>query len=143
MQDYDFMQALEMIENEIVKLAGFEIIGQALTQFIYALHPNGDFTRKGDQWVYDPNFVTISIHYKKSRNIVLCLRGNPQEFDEDKRDFLSLEPAMAGYSRCKITSDCYPPDRYLAVASYYIERAYELWQRGRTRSQKTPKTIES
>lgn len=96
--------------------------------FISSLH-RGNWEKKGTQWVYDPNFVTFSIHYQRAHNVTVCLRGNPHEFIPFGH--LPLKPAQSGYSRCKVESV-----NQLDALLCYIRRAYEIWTEGRTRAQK-------
>ncbi len=43
------------------------------------------------QWVYDPNFVGVTIHSTREWNITLSLRGTPDEFAERSKS--SIEDA--------------------------------------------------
>ena len=76
---------------------GYEFI--TVLEFIFSLE-KGDFTKKGTSWVYDPNFVVLSIHSKIASNVTIDLRGNVYEFPQFSH--LPLVNAQNGYSRCKV-----------------------------------------
>ena len=124
------------VEDEILKLRFISRIGLALIDFIQSIQPIGNFQFESNSWVYRPNnFVAFDIHYQRANNITLSLRGQPNEFDH----YTSL-PIYAGrgnYSRCKIESS-----NQLDAAAYYIRRALELYNRGRTRAIRSEKRIE-
>jgi len=104
--------------------------------FISALEP-GAFQKEDTQWVYRPrNFVTLSIHSKRTNNITVCLRGNVQEFAQFEH--LPLTPAQAGYCRYKMTTVS-----QLDAALCHIRRAHELSVRGRSCTQKALKIVEA
>ncbi len=105
--------------------------------FIFALTGGnlGNFTKKGTQWVYEPNFVTFSIHSQRARNVTICLRGNPHEFAQ--YEHLPLASAQHGYCRCKVESVL-----QLDAALVYIRRAHELRSKGRHRDQKEQRIVE-
>ena len=127
---------MDTIQDELLKLP---IIGEAfihVLDFISALE-SGEFVKEGTQWVYRPrNFVTISVHSQRARNITICLRGNPSEFAAFKH--LPITSALNGYSSCKMTEI----DQLDAVLCH-IRRACELSTRGRSRIQKVLKIVET
>ena len=126
------------LSTELNSLSWLKDVGRALCRFTTSLHPpkdGGGFKRKGMQWVYDPNFVGMTIHSTREWNITLSLRGTPDEFLEDLN--LPLKTQRPGYSRCKVQSA-----RQLAAAANYIERAFVIWHRGRDRLRKTPQIEE-
>jgi hypothetical protein len=116
---------------ELAKIPKLESVGNALAQYAKALHSAGHFEQKGRRSVLNPNFVTFTIQTARAKNIVLSLRGNPQEFEVHSG--LPLKPDRNGYSSCTITSP-----KYLKDAAVNIERAHELWNRSRSREAKTP-----
>src|SRR5438445_795244 len=122
------------IEQEIQQLESISPVGLALVAFARAIHPTGDFVLESRSWIYRPdNFVTFDIHFQRANNITLSLRGGTSEFDE--YPLLPLTIGMGHvYSRCKIER----ADQ-LDAASYYIRRALELYQRGRSRPHKKQK----
>ena len=125
------------LEDDIKKLKGITRVGFSLVDFIRSIHP-GEFQLEGNYWVYRPdNFVTIDVHWKRANNITLSLRGAPTEFVTHAGSPLTYGMGNV-YSRCKIER----ADQ-LDAASYYIRRALELYQRGRSRPIRRPRTIES
>ena len=127
---------MNTIQDELLELP---IVGEAfihVLDFISSLE-EGDFVKEGTQWVHRPrNFITISIHSQQAHNVTVCLRGNPQEFAQFEH--LPLRPALAGYSRYKMEEI-----GQLDAALCYIRRAHELSVRGRARTQKTMKIVET
>jgi hypothetical protein len=154
------------IDDELKELPTLEIVGRALAQFVRSLHPKdkslgpvtqiygdgrppfteerypkGDFILRGKKWVYDPNFVTFTLHYTRTENITLSLRGHPSEFQQ--QEVLPLLPGrgavggVGGYTECRITAP-----RQLAAAAACIERAYEIWHRGSLRTPTHPVSVE-
>jgi hypothetical protein len=123
------------LNSELLALPELRDIGSALVQFIEALHPGGDFSLKGRRWVYDPNFVTLTVQSARAKNIVISLRGKPDEFPQDRDPPLRTD--QHGYSACTLDSA-----RQLAAVTSYIERAYEIWARGRSRAPTTPVVYE-
>ena len=114
---------------DLDRLPELAITGRALSQQVTALHPNGRLVPEGKRWVYEPNFVTFTVQWQRAKSIVITLRGNPLEFALSPR--LELKKDRPGYSICRVTS----PAR-LAAAASYIERAHELYARGRARPTK-------
>lgn len=118
------------------QLDDLEPLGNALARFVRALDPKGTFRREGQQWVYRPdNFVTFSIHYKRTKNIVLSLRGHSAQYKEPAEKagltdaWRDLEHGMREYSRYRITSV-----GHLLAAAYFIRLAFDYPSRGRKRS---------
>ncbi|QLE97786.1 hypothetical protein [Neptunomonas phycophila] len=126
-----------MIQNEMKKLGILADVGAALVTYSESIAEGGKFELSGSRWVVRPNnFVTFEPHYLRVLNIAVSLRGNPSEYAELPE--LPLKQGMSGYSECTITK----PDQ-LAAAAFYIRRAYELFQRGRNRTQKKQILIET
>src|SRR6266581_1856950 len=70
------------LSTELNSRLWLKAVGRALCLFTTSLHPPQDgcgFKRKGMQWVYDPNFVGVTIHSTREWNITLSLRGTPDE----------------------------------------------------------------
>ncbi|WP_456426121.1 hypothetical protein [Rhodocaloribacter sp.] len=126
-----------MIENELGKLKSLSRIGFALAEYAKAISDGGLFEKSGNRWVMRPNnFVTLEPHYQRALNIAISLRGNPDEFADFPE--LPLKEGMHGYSECSVTES-----RQLAAATFYIRRAKEIYERGRSRTQKKQKIIET
>ena len=126
-----------MIQNEMKKLGTLADVGAALVAYAESIADGGKFELSGNRWVVRPNnFVTFEPHYQRALNIAVSLRGNPSEFAELSE--LPLKEGMAGYSECSITK----PSQ-LAAAAFYVRRAHELYQRGRNRTHKNQKIIET
>ena len=126
-----------MIHEEIQKLHSLANVGMALVEYAQSLFP-GLSLRANSQgrYVASPeNFVTFSIHYQRTSNITVTLRGNPDEFLSYPE--LPLKPDMNGYSSFKLTEV-----GQLAAASAHIRRAAEIFSRGRERQPKTPVVVE-
>jgi hypothetical protein len=109
--------------------------GFALLQYAVSL-PEGkvSFENKNGRWVFDPNYVTLQIHYKRTNNIRISLRGNPEEFQIQEE--LPLKAGMGGYSECSFE---HPTQMYAATS--YIRRAWQIYNKGRNRTHTKPKTI--
>jgi hypothetical protein len=122
-------EVIVSLTDDLHRLGALAHTALALLQFAESLHPNHAVELKGERWVFNPNFVTLTPHWKRVTNIAFSLRGNPDEFPQDP--VLPLKAGMAGYSECTVTEP-----RQLAAAAAYIQRAYELYQRGRTRDRK-------
>ena len=127
---------MNTIESEIDQLRGITNIGRALVDFARSLRP-GEFHLEGKRWVFRPdNFVTMSIHCTRANNLSLSLRGAPSEYDQS--DKLKLNSGMGHvYAECKIERR-----DQLAAAASYIERAHEIYRRGRGRTPTQPVTME-
>lgn len=124
-----------MLEDEIVNLRNLKSTGLALVEFAQSLFPGTAFEQNGRRWVARPNnFVTFEVHWRRSRNISLSLRGKPDEFLLS--ECLPLRAGMGGYSECKVTNV-----RQLAAAAAYIETAAEIFTRGRARVRKQPRLV--
>jgi hypothetical protein len=123
------------IENDLGKIPHLSAIGQAIVSFASSLEP-GAFTFVSDQWVYRPeNFVTMKVQHARAKSLRFSLRGNPHEFEADP--VLTLKAGQAGYSTCVLDDP-----RQLAACLNYIQRAHTVYNRGRTRRQTTPQTVE-
>jgi hypothetical protein len=126
-----------VLENDLAEIPELKHIGTALAQFARSLFPGSDFKREGSRWVFRPeNYVTFSVHSARSRHIRLSLRGNRDEFSEHKTAPLK-KGRNPSWSECIISE----PAQLLAVASY-IDRAAELFKRGRGRVHKKPVLVE-
>lgn len=122
---------------ELRQLGELEPLGIALARFVRALDPKGTFRREGKQWVNRPdNFVTFSIHYKRTKNFVLSLRGHTAQYKEPAEKagltdawLNDLEHGMREYSKYRITSAA-----QLLAAAFFIRVAFDYPSRGRRRS---------
>ena len=123
------------IADEFHELDEINHCGFALLQYTVSL-PEGrvTFENKNGRWIFDPNYVTLQIHYKRSNNIRISLRGNPNELEI--HDELPLKAGMAGYSECSF--EC--PSQMFAATSY-IRRAFQIYNKGRNRNHTKPITI--
>jgi len=127
------MENLNLLHEELAKLEiGFDLT--PLLDFIFRLE-DGDFTKKGSSWVYEPNFVVLNIHSERARNITLDLRGNVFEFPPFAH--LPLAQAQNGYSRCKIEGIL-----QFDAALVYIRYAHKFWKEGRDRIKRERKIVE-
>jgi hypothetical protein len=127
-----------MIETEIARIPELAPTGIALVRFALALtNGQGAFEAAAtpNLWVMRPNFVTLTIQHAQARTIVFTFRGNPDEFEADP--LCPLRAAQAGYSRCTLESP-----RHLLAFARYIDRAFVIHSRGRTRDVTTPVTNE-
>ena len=126
-----------MLENEIAEIPDLKYDGIALAQFSRSLFPGSDFKRGGQRWVFRPeNYVTFAVHSARAKHIRLSLPGNRKEFEEHKGAPLR-QGRNPSWSECTLSD----PSQLLAVASY-IQRAAELFKRGRTRVHRTPVVTE-
>lgn len=122
--------------GEFRKLEDLEPVGTALARFVRALDPKGRFEPEGDRWVNRPdNFVTFSIHHKRTRNIVLTLRGHLAAYKEPAEKaglgdawLKDLERDRASYSRYRIANAT-----QLLAAAHFIKVAFDYQSRGRKR----------
>jgi hypothetical protein len=127
----------DSLHAELRQLGGLESLGNALAGFVRALDPKGTFKKERQQWVNRPdNFVTFSIHHKRTRNIVLSLRGHTAHYKEPSEraglydEWLrKLDHGMREYSMYRITSAA-----QLLAAAYFIQVAFDYPSRGRKRS---------
>jgi hypothetical protein len=126
------------LEEELSQLPELKSIGIALVDFSEALIGGTKFELEGRRWVARPeNFVTFEIHWQRTQNITLSLRGRPEEFlSHAEFPALQLTEGMAGYSGCKIESAS-----QLAAAAYYIAKAAALYQAGSKRTRTQPRII--
>lgn len=122
------------IETEMEKLPrALKHLAFAFTDFAASFDPKGSFSYETNQWVFRPkNFITFQFHYQRAKNITISLRGKYEEF-LNRDNILVLEAARGGYSRCSVFKAA-----QLSAAAYYIERAFEIYQKGRTRIPKKP-----
>jgi hypothetical protein len=126
------------VREDMNRLPKLKNMGLALIDFVESLHPGISFDKKSQRWVPSENFVTFTIHFVRSRNIVVSLRGNPDEFIQFP-DLLPLREGMGGgsYSECTLKN----PNQLPAIAMY-IQKAYELYKEGRGRKKKHPQITE-
>lgn len=128
---------LDSLHAELQQLGDLEPLGIALANYVRALDPKGTFNKEDKQWVNRPdNFVAFSIHHKRTKNIVLSLRGHTVHYkDPSERAGLGdvwlrdLEQGMREYSRYRVTSSA-----QLLAAAYFIRVAFGYSSRGRRRS---------
>ena len=125
------------IWDELKNLGPLATTAMALADFCEAIADGGQFEKSDARWVIRPNnFVTLEPHWKRVKNVAISLRGNPSEFAPLPE--LPVKAGMSGYSECKIESAS-----QLAAAAFYIRRAHEIYSRGRNRSQKGQKVVET
>ena len=124
------------IENELVELGSIARVAGGLVDFALALDKSNSIEWDGSRHVTRPNnFATFVVHHKRANNLTVTLRGKPSEFEQQSE--LEIKADQNGYSIFKLErSD------QLGAASLYVRRAYELFNRGRGRTVKSPKTIE-
>lgn len=125
------------LREEISKIPHLRNAGLAFVDYIEALFPGITFERKGRRWVPSENFVTFTIQYAQSQNIAISLRGNPSEFAEFEELKLKEGMGHGAYSECITDS----PKQLPAVA-LCIKRAYEIYNKGRSRTKKKMKVSE-
>jgi len=121
------------VREEISRLPHLKNIGLALIDYIESLHPGITFSKKGRRWVPSENFVTFTVQIARSRNIVVSLRGNPDEFL--KFEELPLKEGMGygAYSECRLESP-----KQLPAISMHIKKAYDLYSTGASRKRQHP-----
>lgn len=126
-----------MLEQEIAHLPDLKDVGFALVQFAKSQFPGISFEPNSQgRYVATPdNFVTFSVHWQRTKNITVTLRGNPDEFLSFEE--LKIKADMGGYSSFKVTDAS-----QLAAAAFCIRRAAEIYRAGRVRVQKGMKVIE-
>ena len=122
--------------SECRKLPGeIAAVAEAIVRFVSS--ESGDDWNVGDSGRWRPsseNPVTLKPQWKQARSLAVTLRGNPQEFEQGKR--LELTKDQNGYSSFRLDQAAQS-----AEAFAYISRAYVIFERGRARSQTTPKTV--
>jgi hypothetical protein len=127
---------MSQLLTEISALDAISTAARALAEFSEAISIGSKFVSEGPRFVLRPaNFVTFSVHHKRANNLTVSVRGNETEFE--KRPELLLKKDQNGYSTFK-----FEKAEQLEAAAYYIKRAFDLYERGRTRDQKTPRTVE-
>jgi hypothetical protein len=126
----------EELKGRIFELSEIEVIGWALVQYANSLSPGSKYKSESARYVLRPdNFVTFSVHSKRANNLTVSLRGKVSEFEIQPE--LKLQRDQNGYCLFKLRK----PEQLHAAASY-IQRAAELFKRGRQRMPKTPRTVE-
>ena len=127
---------MDDIESALSQLEAITRVAGGLVDYALALDPLNSLEWDGSRHVARPNnFVTFVVHHKRANNLTVTLRGKPSEFEQQSG--LEIKADQNGYSLFKLER----PDQ-LAAASWYIRRAFELFNRGRSRTPKTQKTIE-
>lgn len=123
------------ISDELNELNEINHCGFALIQYASSL-PEGEviLNNKSGRWVFQPNYVTFQIHYKRTNNIRISLRGNPNEFQVMEE--LPLKSGMDGYSECSFDN---PSQMFGAIS--YIRRAWQIYNKGRIREKTKPITM--
>jgi hypothetical protein len=132
------LDIVAVLKAEIEKLPVLSVAGVALAEFACSLFPGTELrAAANNRYVSRPhNFVTLTVHYQNARNITVTIRGNPFEFYEF--DELPLVRDRSGYSTFKLTKV-----QQLAAALFYVRRAAELFERGRSRAQKVQRVVET
>jgi hypothetical protein len=113
------------------KQANFHAGGSSLqSRLEYAKQiSNSQLVWENEQWVFRPeNFVTFRIQYKRKNGVTLYLRGTEDEFARPPSGSKTVVTSVPGYSKIIIDDYRQAPEAFFAV-----ERAYELYRRGRTR----------
>jgi len=124
----------ELIED--CGLLGSQLSATAVALVRYAASLGvSSFSKKGQRYVAEPNFVTFELHHQRARNLTISLRGNPSEFLAFPE--MKAKKSQNGYSEIKVTDV-----GQLRAAANCIARAREVFDKGRTRVLKTPKLIE-
>ena len=122
--------------NEVSQIPKLKHCASALGEFAEAL-AGAALRKQGRRWIPGRhNFVTFQVQAARNKDVVITLRGAPREFEVE--EILPLKAERSGrYSRCNFNS----PSQ-LKAAAKYIDRAYELYRRGRQRDVTTPVTLE-
>lgn len=112
--------------EEMSTISELASCGIAITQMVDDLAGSRKWSYGSHRWIKEPNFVTITIQPKK-RALRFTIRGRTSEFNQFIE--LSLKRGRAGaYSEF-----VFEKPRQLAAATFYIQHAYELFQRGGAR----------
>ena len=125
------------LRDDISKIPKLKNMGLALVDYVESLHPQIQFELKNRRWVPTENFVTFTVQFAQSQNVVISLRGNINEFIEFEELPLREGMGYGAYSECTLER----PNQLPAIAMH-IRRAYEIYQMGRTRDKKSIRIIE-
>lgn len=125
------------IREEINKIHSLRNAGLAFVDYVEALSPGILFKLKGRRWVPSENFVAFTIQHARSQNIAISLRGNPGEFAPFKELKLKKGMGRGSYTECIFDS----PIQLPAVA-LCIQRAFEIYNKGGSRTKKKLKVSE-
>ncbi len=126
------------VREEIAKILKLKNVGLALIDYVESLCPGVTFELKTKRWVPSENFVTFTVQHARSRNIVISLRGNPNEFLEFKELPLREGMGYGAYTECTLDN----PNQLPAIAMH-IQKAHQLYQQGGARDKKHPKITEA
>ena len=122
--------AIDQLRDEAKKLPELVDTIRALAAFAKSLAPEAKYWIQGERYVLYPNFVAFTVRHKRSHHLTITLRGNIGEFDGFSE--LPLKEGRAGsYADCNLRSP-----KELAAAAAYIQRAYQIYQRGGARVRK-------
>ena len=106
-----------------------------LIDFVQGLAP-GHFEKGKNRWTYNPNFLSLTIHYKRRKHIVVFVRGWPSEYAS--MDHLPLVSCGSGsYSKCYVESVM-----QMDALLFYVRRSHELWNKGRGREGTRQRLVE-
>jgi hypothetical protein len=119
------------LREEIAKIHRLTNVGLGLVDLAEALEPGLEWVEKGRRWVASENFVTFTSQHARARNIVLSLRGNPDEF----LPFAEL-PLREGMGHGAYTECTLERADQLPAAAMYVRQAHELYVAGRARLRK-------
>ncbi|MDR7033235.1 hypothetical protein [Mesorhizobium sp. BE184] len=103
----------------------------------YAASVSGNVWTKDQSGKWRPtaeNFVTIKPQWKQAKSLAVTLRGEPAEFEASSS--LDIKKDQNGYSAFRLEVASQIADAFVA-----IKRAHVLFERGRTRTKTSPKTI--
>jgi len=125
------------IDSEFSKLPS-HMAHLAFSLLAYARHVSQSQPQwENEQWVFRPqNFVTFRVHYKNTTNITLYLRGEESEFANTNPK--TVRTSVPGYSKIIINSFSQAPEAFLAV-----DRAFQLYSRGRSRTKRELRIAEA
>ena len=125
------------IRDELKNLGPLAHCGIALADYCESIADGGRFESADARWVIRPNnFITLEPHWKRTTNIAISIRGNPSEYAELAE--LRLKSGMAGYSECILTEAW-----QLCAAMFYARRANDIFRRGRNRTVRQLRLIET
>ncbi len=130
------MSANELLEECRKLPANLSSAAEAIVHYASSLVNEDWQSATSGRWKpINSNFVTLKPQWKQAGNLAVTLRGTPDEYEV--WDGLELKKDQNGYSAFRLEN----PDQ-IAAAFSYVRRAHKLFERGRTRSHKTPKTLE-
>lgn len=126
------------LKEDIEKIPGLRSVGLALVDYVESLEPGISFELKGKRWVPSQNFVTFTVQHAKARNIVISLRGNPNEFLGFNEIELREGMGHGAYSECTLNSV-----RQLPAVAMHIRTAHEIYKKGGGRDRKHPEIVQT